>query len=127
MGGVWGEGGGNRDVYGGRGGGNGWCMGGEEGMGMCVRGGGGMAGMGTCGGGGAEGARKWGCVWGEGGEIRQVKVSQKRFLYVNFWCKGVSLVSKKISVQICSGCPLSSQVVVCGHRLVTFSLTIMKH
>jgi len=37
------------------------------------------------------------------------------------------LVSGGISVRIRFGSPFSSKVVVCGHCLVTLSLTIMKH
>ena len=36
-------------------------------------------------------------------------------------------VSRRTSVRICFGSPFSSKVVVCGHCLVTLSLTIMKH
>ena len=36
----------------------------------------------------------------------------------------VRLISRGTSVQICFGSPFSSKVVVCGHCLVTLSLTI---
>ena len=39
----------------------------------------------------------------------------------------VRLVSSGTSVRIHFGSPFSSKVVVCGHCLVTVSLTIMKH
>ena len=39
----------------------------------------------------------------------------------------VRLVSRGTSVQIRFGSPFSSKFVVCGHCLVTLSLTIMKH
>ena len=36
-------------------------------------------------------------------------------------------IRRGTSVRIRFGCPFSSKVVVCGHCLVTLSLTIMKH
>ena len=41
--------------------------------------------------------------------------------------QGVRLVSRRTSVRNCFGSPISSKAVVCGHCLVTLSLTIMKH
>ena len=46
------------------------------------------------------------------------------------WPSGKALVRldrRRTSVRICFGSPFSSKVVVCGHCLVTLSLTIMKH
>ena len=37
--------------------------------------------------------------------------------------QGIRLVSRGTSVRIRFGCPFSSKVVVCGHCLVTLSLT----
>ena len=46
-----------------------------------------------------------------------------------FWPSGKTLgwYAKGTSVRICFGSPFSSKVVVCGHCLMTLSLTIMKH
>ena len=41
--------------------------------------------------------------------------------------KAVRLVSRWPSVRIRFGSPFSSNVVVCGHCLVTLSLTVRKH
>ena len=38
-----------------------------------------------------------------------------------------SCLSRGTAVRICFGSPFSSRIVVCGHCLVTLSLTVMKH
>ena len=47
--------------------------------------------------------------------------------FVSRFGLAVRLVSRRTSVRFCFGSPFSSKIVVCGHCLVTLSLTIMKH
>ena len=48
-------------------------------------------------------------------------------IFVSWFGLGVRLVSGGTLVRIGFGFPFSSKVVVCGHCLVTLSLTVMKH
>ena len=77
------------------------------------------------------------CVcWGGGGGVTEIRresieraVSTKVVFREPVWPSGkaVRLVNGRTSVRYLFGSPFSSKVVVCGHGLVTLSLTIMKH
>ena len=59
--------------------------------------------------------------------LKQDQCTQKVQKNADFNGEPVRLVSRGTSVRICFGFPVTSKVVVCGHCLLTLSLTIMKH
>ena len=56
-------------------------------------------------------------------DIKQ-KQNEQMVIFMSRFGLAVRLVSRETSIGICFGSPFSSKVVVCGHRLVTLSLTI---